>query len=69
MPSAEPAESYVRTPAVRQALQTAKDHTAVADLLFFEQWQLARPAHLAEMLRARQIRRANPQLSDEPKTK
>jgi hypothetical protein len=51
-----------------RALQAAKDDTAVADLLFLEAWQLARPAHLASMLRARQIRRANPQLSDELST-
>nr|WP_294524315.1 hypothetical protein [uncultured Rhodopila sp.] len=50
-----------------RALQTAKDHTAVADLLFFEKWQLAWPAHLAKKLRAIQIRRANPQLSDDAK--
>jgi hypothetical protein len=50
--------------AVTKALQTAKDGTAVADLLFLEAWQIDRPTHLASMLRARQIRRANPQLSD-----
>jgi hypothetical protein len=54
-----------RTLAVRRALQTSKDGTAIADLLFLEAWGLARPAHLGSMLRARQIRRANPQLSDE----
>jgi hypothetical protein len=69
MPGAEPAEPQARTPAIRRALETAKDHTAVADLLFFERSQLVRPAHLAEMLRARQIRRANPQLSDEMESK
>jgi hypothetical protein len=57
-----------RTEAVRRALQTAKDATAVADLLFLETWQLAKPAHLASMLRARQIRRANPLLSHEMNT-
>jgi hypothetical protein len=50
---------------MRRALETAKDDSAVADLLFLEAWQLARPLHLASMLRARQIRRANPHLSVE----
>ncbi len=53
------------TGVVRRALDTVSDETAVADLLFLEAWRLARPAHLGSMLRARQIRRANPQLSDE----
>jgi hypothetical protein len=50
---------------MRRALQAAECATAVADLLFLEAWELARPVDLASMLRARQIRRANPQLSDE----
>ena len=68
MDCAEPIAAGPRTQAVRKALQTAKDHTAVADLLFFEAWEFAKPAHLASMLRARQIRRANPQLCDEMNT-
>jgi len=65
MVCAGPVGARPRTQAVRHALQTAKDDTAVADLLFLEAWEHTRPVHLASMLRARQIRRANPQLSRE----
>jgi hypothetical protein len=68
MDCADPVAVRPQTQAVRKALQTAKDDTAVADLLFLEAWQLAGTAHLASMLRARQIRRANPELSDEMHT-
>ena len=68
MVCAEQIAAGPRTLAVRRALQTAKDGTAIADLLFLEAWRLSRPAHLGSMLRARQIRRANPQVSDEMNT-
>ena len=53
------------TQALRRALHTAKDIASIADLLFLEAWELNRPPNLGITLRARQIRRANPQLAAE----
>ena len=53
------------TMALRHALQTAKDTASVTDLLFLEAWEIQRPQNLGVTLRARQIRRANPQLARE----
>ena len=54
-----------RTEAVRRALRRVNDEAAAADLLFLEHWQIARGCDVAAMLRAGQIRRANPVLAAE----
>jgi len=60
------AGSVPYTQAIQHALQTAKDATSVADLLFLEAWELDRSmVDPATLLRIRQIRRANPKLSAE----
>ena len=51
-----------RTEALRRALQT-QDRQAVADLVFLENWEAQPPSSLAAVLRAGQIRRANPELA------
>ena len=51
------------TQALRRALRTAQDTASVADLLFLEAWERDRPPNLGITWRARQIRRANPQLA------
>ena len=51
------------TMAVRQALTQMRDHTARADLLFLERWEMAPVAGAAAALRVAQIRRANPALA------
>jgi hypothetical protein len=51
-----------QTAAVRRALANARDHTALADLLFLERWELAPVPGSAAALRISQIRRANPEL-------
>jgi hypothetical protein len=53
------------TQALRRALSSAKDTASIADLLFLEAWERERPPNLGITLRARQIRRANPQLAAE----
>jgi len=50
------------TRAVSQALLDAHDPRARSDLLFLESWEMHRPAGVGEILRAQQIRRANPDL-------
>jgi hypothetical protein len=54
-----------RTEAVRRALRQVSDQAAAADLLFLEHWETARGCDVAAMLRASQIRRANPVLAAE----
>jgi len=54
-----------RTEAVRRALRQVSDEAAAADLLFLEHWETARGSDIAAMLRASQIRRANPALAAE----
>lgn len=51
-----------RTQAVRRAMRAAPEPAAAADLLFIEAWELDAPLDLADLLRAGQIRRANPAL-------
>ena len=51
------------TQAARRALQSLNDDGAVDDLRFLENWQAA--PSLGAMLRAGQIRRANPRLAAE----
>jgi hypothetical protein len=53
------------TLALRRALKTANNPASVADLVFLEVWEAERSMDLGTMLRIRQIRRANPQLSTE----
>jgi len=54
-----------RTEAVRRALRRVNGEAAAADLLFLEHWESARGSDIAAMLRASQIRRANPALAAE----
>jgi len=54
-----------QTKAVRRALQSVRDESAAADLLFLEVWERDRPRDLAATLRFSQIRRANPVLAAE----
>ena len=54
-----------RTVAVRRALDTARDHTATDDLLFLEAFETHGEPSVAAVLRASQIRRANPLLAAE----
>jgi len=54
-----------RTEAVRRALRTTPDETAIRDLLFLETWEIHAPGDIASTLRAGQIRRANPLLAEE----
>ena len=54
-----------RTEAVRRALRQVSDEAAAADLLFLEHWETARGSDIAAMLRASQIRRANPAFAAE----
>jgi hypothetical protein len=51
------------TVAVRQALQGVNNSAAAADLLFLEAWEMQRSSNLGLILRASQIRRANPGLA------
>jgi hypothetical protein len=53
------------TQALSRALQSAENTASAADLLLLEAWETNKPMHLGIMLRIRQIRRANPQLSSE----
>ena len=54
-----------RTQAVRRALRLAGRAEATSDLLFFEAWEMDAQADLGTLLRAAQIRRANPALAAE----
>ena len=54
-----------RTLALRRALQCVSDEAAVADLLFLEYWESQPTLNVAAILRASQIRRANPGLAAE----
>ena len=56
-------ESAPRTRAALEALRNVTDPAVAADVLFLEAWQSRRPNDLAATLRARQIRRANPNLA------
>jgi hypothetical protein len=60
---ADPDFSKAQTSVVRRALADAQDHTALADLLFLERWELAPVPGAAAALRVVQIRRANPGLT------
>lgn len=53
------------TEAVRRALRGAACPGAEADLLFLEAWEMHPSTHLGAVLRASQIRRANPGLAEE----
>ncbi len=57
--------SAPRTQAIRRALVGTRSHTAAGDLLFLEAWERRASANLCDMLRAAQIRRANPALAAE----
>ena len=50
------------TRAVSRALLMTSDPGTRADLLFLEAWEINRPRDLGSILRATQIRRANPDL-------
>ena len=63
MPVVDGAGRQPRTEAVRRALQGVRDEAAAADLLFLEYWETRCAPDLAAMLRAGQIRRANPALA------
>ena len=63
MPFVDGADRQPRTEAVRRALQGVRDKAEAADLLFLEYWEMQRAPDLAAMLRASQIRRANPLLA------
>jgi hypothetical protein len=54
-----------RTRAVRRALRAESRPGAAADLLFLETWEMEAPRDLGAILRAGQIRRANPALAAE----
>jgi hypothetical protein len=54
-----------RTEALRRALQDVTDEAAAADLLFLEYWESQHTLDVAAILRASQIRRANPKLAAE----
>lgn len=54
-----------RTQAIRRALAGTRNHTAADDLLFLEAWESRASHDLPAMLRAAQIRRANPTLAAE----
>lgn len=53
------------TRAVRRALQNVNDTRMEDDLLFLEAWEIHPSHHLGVILRASQIRRANPGLAAE----
>ena len=63
MPVVDGADRQPCTEAVRRALQGMRDQAAAADLLFLEYWEMQRMPDLAAILRASQIRRANPVLA------
>ena len=65
LPASTKSRFRPRTEAVRRALHEASDTTSIKDLLFFESWQMQATPDVANILRAGQIRRANPRLADE----
>ena len=54
-----------RTATIARALAGTRSHTASDDLLFLEAWERGASTDLSAMLRAAQIRRANPALAAE----
>ncbi|HYZ25106.1 MAG TPA: hypothetical protein VE690_23445 [Rhodopila sp.] len=62
-----PEISSIATPpftmVVRDALQDTRDAAVEADLLFLEAWEMFPSMHPGSVLRANQIRRANPGLA------
>ncbi len=64
MPVADP-QPFPRTEAVRRALLASRDLPTASDLLFLEMWSAQPATDIAAMLRAAQIRRANPALAAE----
>lgn len=53
------------TVTIARALAGTRSHTASDDLLFLEAWERGASTDLSAMLRAAQIRRANPALAAE----
>ena len=53
------------TAAITRALANTRSHTANNDLLFLEAWERQASPDLSALLRAAQIRRANPALAAE----
>ncbi len=51
-----------QTQAVRRALRSVREPSTAADLLFLEAWEMNGSRDLGRLLRASQIRRANPEL-------
>lgn len=51
------------TAAVREALKGVRDSAVESDLLFLEAWQVSQLSNPGVILRASQIRRANPDLA------
>ena len=60
--------SLARTAALRRALDDVTDAHATEDLLFLESWEANSVFSVATVLRASQIRRANPCLAAEIRT-
>jgi hypothetical protein len=60
-PAIEPALPC--TAALRGAIPTIGDTSAVEDLLFLERWEIAPEPGMGAALRVQQIRRANPELA------
>ena len=52
------------TAVLQNALPHIRDHSAQADLLFLERWEMAPQSGTALALRVQQIRRANPELAE-----
>ena len=63
MLSVSPSITPPYTQTVRSALLAIDDPRFTADLLFLEAWEMAPSTHLGAVLRASQIRRANPVLA------
>jgi hypothetical protein len=57
--------SLARTAALRHALGEVTDAHAAEDLLFLESWEANSVFSVATVLRASQVRRANPHLAAE----
>lgn len=62
MPTQATLSHLPRTQAVQRALRSDGRPEAAADLLFLEAWEINAPRGLGTLLRAGQIRRANPAL-------
>ncbi len=52
------------TAVLRDALPRIRDHSAHADLLFLERWEIDPQPGGGQVLRVQQIRRANPALAE-----